>query len=81
MINFFKTLDTDDIKMIARVAVFAIAWINQLLVQLGYQAINVDNDTIYNILTQLFTLISSVYLLWRNNDFTKTARERRKNGD
>lgn len=79
MKHFLKNFDAEDAKMLTRVLIFVIAWINQILVHFGYQAINVDNDTLYTILTQFFTFISSVYLLWRNNDITKNARERRKN--
>lgn len=78
---FFKTFDAKDAKMLGRVVIFLIAWINQILLVNGKQVINIDNDTVYMIISQATTLGTSVYLLWKNNDFTARARGVKKDDE
>jgi SPP1 family holin len=81
MKHFFKTFDSNDAKMLARVTIFLVAWLNQILLHNGKHMINIDNDTVYSIITQVATLASSLHVLWLNNNFTKKARSVGKNGD
>lgn len=74
MIKFLKTFDVNDAKLVTRVVVFLLAWVNQILANYGKSPINISSEEISVMITHAITLVTSMYMLWKNNNFTSKAR-------
>ncbi|MCR0569355.1 phage holin [[Clostridium] innocuum] len=59
---------------IARTVCLFLALTNQTLVILGKGTINLADDTVYQLVTAAFTMISALAAWWKNNSFTKEAK-------
>lgn len=59
---------------IVRTIVLALALINQIFALVGIPQLNIDDDTIYQAVTLIATIVSSVWAWWKNNSFTRAAR-------
>ena len=59
---------------IVRTIVLALALINQIFALVGIPQLNIDDDTIYQAVTLIVTIVSSVWAWWKNNSFTRAAR-------
>jgi SPP1 family holin len=62
-----------DSQVIARTIILAIALINQIFAIFGRQQIPVQEDTVYQIVSLLFTIVTTVWSWWKNNSFTPEA--------
>ena len=64
-----------DIKQetIIRTAILILAIINNGLALFGKSPIPIDDDTLVNIISFLFTTGSAIWTWWKNNSFTKQA--------
>lgn len=62
-----------DSQTIARTIILAIALINQIFAIFGRQEIPVNEDVIYQTVSVLFTLITTIWAWWKNNSFTPEA--------
>lgn len=60
---------------IARMIITALLLLNMILSALGYQPIDIADETIYNVVSGIALIISSVVSFWKNNSFTKAARK------
>lgn len=60
---------------IIRTIVLIIALINQVLAILGKEAIPIAEETVYQVVTLIFTIVSAVWAWWKNNSFTFAAIE------
>ena len=62
-----------DIKQetIIRTAILILAIINNGLALFGKSPIPIDDDTLVNIISFLFTTGSAIWTWWKNNSFTK----------
>lgn len=60
---------------IARMIITALLLLNMILSALGYQPIDIADETIYNVVSGIALIISSVISFWKNNSFTKAARK------
>lgn len=60
-------------ETIIRTIVLIVALINQCLALFGKDLIPITEDQIYQIVTLLVTITSSVWAWWENNSFTKNA--------
>lgn len=58
---------------IARTIVLVIALINQVLAVLGKDVLPFADDTIYELVTLVFTIGASAWSWWKNNSITKKA--------
>lgn len=58
---------------IARTIVLVIALINQVLAVLGKDVLPFADDTIYELVTLVFTIGASSWSWWKNNSITKKA--------
>lgn len=58
---------------IARTIVLALALINQILTALGYNIIDISEDTVNTLISTIFTVISALWAFWKNNSFTQNA--------
>ena len=59
---------------IVRTIVLALALINQIFALVGIPQLNIYDDTIYQAVTLIVTIVSSVWAWWKNNSFTRAAR-------
>ena len=59
----------------ARTVCLVLALTNQILTVLGYNIINISDDTVNTLITTGFTVIASIAAWWKNNSFTKAAIE------
>lgn len=67
-----KEIKTDTI---IRTIVLIIALINQVLAILGKEAIPITEDTVYQVVTLIFTVGAALWAWWKNNSFTLAAIE------
>ena len=58
---------------IARTLCLCLALINQLLAIFGKGTISFAEDDIYQAVSIIFTLVTSVAAWWKNNSFTQSA--------
>lgn len=60
---------------IIRTIVLIIALLNQGLAIFGKEAFPITEDEVYQVVTVIVTIASSVWAWWKNNSFTKNAIE------
>lgn len=60
---------------IVRVIVLAIALINAVLAFLGETKLDIDENTVYTLATVISTVGASLWAMWKNNSFTKEAKQ------
>jgi SPP1 family holin len=60
-------------ETIARTIVLFLALVNQLFAIFGRQQIPVQEDTVYQIVSLIFTIVTTVWSWWKNNSFTPEA--------
>lgn len=60
---------------IARTVVLVIALINQVLAMFGKDVLPFADETIYELVTLLFTIGASAWAWWKNNSVTQKALE------
>lgn len=58
---------------IARTIILLLALLNQLLAILGKGTLDIVEDTIYQVVSLLFTIVSAIMSWWKNNSFTSAA--------
>lgn len=67
-----------DKALVVRLIVFALGWLNQYLVQKGLQPLPLVGEEEVAVFV---TFVVSVWLLWKNNNITKKARENQEKLD
>ena len=67
-----KNVSTDTL---ARTIVLVLALLNQILAITGKGTLDIVEDDVYQFVSLLFTLGSSLVAWWKNNSFTKAAIE------
>lgn len=60
---------------IARTVCLFIALANQIMVMCGITPIQLDDNTVYEFVSVLFTVVTALGAWWKNNSFTVQARE------
>ncbi len=60
---------------IARTVCLVLALTNQILTVLGYNVINISDDTVNTLISTGFTVITAIAAWWKNNSFTEAAIE------
>lgn len=60
---------------IARTVCLILALVNQVLTVLGYNIINISDDTVNTLISTGFTVITAIAAWWKNNSFTNAAIE------
>ena len=58
-----------------RTILLVFALINQVLAAFGKSPIPIDDDTVTNLISTIWTVIASLIAWWKNNSFTKKAIE------
>lgn len=59
---------------IARTVCLVLALVNQVLAIFGKGTIAVADDTVYQLVSAGFTIVTAVVAWWKNNSFTKPAQ-------
>lgn len=60
---------------ITRTIILMLALINQVLVVLGYNVIDISDDTINTMISTAITIVTAIVAWWKNNSFTQAAIE------
>ena len=60
---------------IIRLVILVLALVNQILTSTGHQVLPIDNEMATQIITLLFTAIASIIAYWKNNSWTKEAKQ------
>lgn len=60
---------------LARTICLIVALINQFLAMFGKDVLPFGEDMIYQVVTIIFTLVTSALAWWKNNSVTKAAKE------
>lgn len=63
-----------EIELIARLIVSIIAAINAAAAAFGFNPFNVDEQTIYTVVSFVAAFAAWVWGFWKNNDFTDEAK-------
>lgn len=58
---------------IARTIILAIALVNQFLSIAGFCPLPLEEETLYELISCIFTVIASIWSWWKNNSFTQKA--------
>lgn len=58
---------------IARTIILVLALLNQLLAITGQGTLDIVEDTIYQLVSLIFTIVSTGMTWWKNNSFTHEA--------
>lgn len=64
-----------DVSTIVRTVLLALALLNQTLVLSGFSPLPFEDAQIENVITIVFTLSTSAWAWWKNNDITRKARK------
>jgi len=62
-------------KTLIRTIMLVITLLNDLLIFYGKSPINIDESTVYQIITILSTIIVPIWTWWKNNSITKHAKK------
>lgn len=58
---------------IIRTAILVLALVNQVLTMFEISPIPIDNDTVTDLISIVWTVAASIAAWWKNNSFTKKA--------
>lgn len=72
-----KNIDLKNVSSgtIARTLFLFVSLVNSALGMFGFTSLDIDENTIYTVVTGLTTIVSAVLAFWKNNSFTKEAIE------
>ncbi|MBL1226536.1 phage holin [Enterococcus sp. BWR-S5] len=68
-------MNTISADTMARTIILVLALLNQVLAILGKGTINIAENDLYQVVSLLFTIGSTVVAWWKNNSFTTAAIE------
>lgn len=58
---------------VIRTAILVLAIINNFLALFGKSPLPIDNETIVDVVSFIFTTVASLVTWWKNNSFTESA--------
>lgn len=58
---------------IARTVVLFLALANQVMIAVGWSPIEIDEDSVYTLVSTVVTIVTAVWAWWENNSFTQAA--------
>lgn len=67
-----------DVNLVVRTIVSIIALINFIAAQRGFNPLNVDEQSIYVIVSTIVAVITWAWGFWKNNNFTDAAKQGQK---
>ena len=60
-------------ETIARTIVLFLALANQIMVAFGWTPIEIEEDSLYTLVSTIVTLVTAIWAWWENNSFTQAA--------
>ena len=60
-------------QTIARTVVLFLALANQVMIAFGWTPIDIEEETVYTVVSTIATIASAVWAWWENNSFTQAA--------
>ena len=60
-------------ETIARTVVLFLALANQIMVAFGWTPIEIEEDSLYTLVSTIVTLVTAIWAWWENNSFTQAA--------
>lgn len=63
-----------DTQLIVRIIVSIVTFINLLATSFGFDPLNLDEGTIYTVVSAIAVLVSWIWGFWKNNNFTEAAK-------
>lgn len=64
-----------DKDLIVRIIISVITFINLLSTQFNFNPLPISDETVYTVVSAVITLITWIWGFWKNNNFTKEAKE------
>lgn len=64
-----------DTQLIVRLVVSIITIINLLATQFGFNPLNIDESSIYTVVSTIAALAAWIWGFWKNNNFTEAAKK------
>ncbi len=58
---------------IARTIVLFLALANQVMVAFGWSPVEIEEESVYMLVSTIATLVTAIWAWWKNNSFTKAA--------
>lgn len=58
---------------LARTLILILALLNQIFAVFGIDTIDIEEDSIYQVISVLFTIGAAIAAWWKNNSFTQAA--------
>jgi SPP1 family holin len=58
---------------IARTVVLFLALANQVMVACGWSPIEIDEESVYTLVSTVATIVTAIWAWWENNSFTQAA--------
>lgn len=58
---------------IARTIVLFIALANQVMMVMGWTPVEIEEESVYTLISTIVTIAAAVWAWWKNNSFTKAA--------
>ena len=58
---------------IARTIVLFLALANQVMVAVGWSPVELEEESVYTLVSTIATLVTAIWAWWKNNSFTKAA--------
>lgn len=63
-----------DTQLIVRIIVSAITLINAMAASFGFDPLNIDEGTVYTVVSFVAAVAAWVWGFWKNNNFTEAAK-------
>lgn len=73
--NIFGSIASATPATIVRTIVMLISLINMVCAVMGWTPIDIDEDAIYQIVSSIAAVLTTIWAWWKNNSFTAEAQE------
>lgn len=64
-----------DTNLIVRIIVSVVTIVNLLAAQFGFDPLNLDEGTVYTIVSTAAAVVAWIWGFWKNNNFTNAAKK------
>lgn len=67
-----------DTQLIVRIIVSIIAIINLCAAQFGFDPLDIEEESVYTVVSLIVAIVTWIWGFWKNNNFTKNAKAAQK---